>query len=153
MKYLEAYSHHNGEAEWVKRDLFEWLTDVFAEPSLDICKGNTSNIRAHIRNQLDKEGWSGEVKIDPAFDLTIFSMKDDLAFQVQTGNVSRGVYDLIKIQYLYSAGKIEAAAMAVPSMTAAQKIGSNVVNFNRLMNELKLFDRVISIPLLLISFE
>lgn len=153
MKYLEAYSHHNGEAEWVRRDLFEWLTDVFAAPSLEICKGCTSNIRAHIRSQLDNEGWSGEVKIDPSFDLTIFSMKDDLAFQVQTGNVSRGIYDFMKLQYLYSAGKIEAAAMAVPSSTAAQKIGSNVANFNRLMNELELFDRVISIPLLLISFE
>jgi hypothetical protein len=153
MKYLEAYSHHNGEREWAKRDLFEWLTDIFVAPSLDICKGSTSLIRAHIRSQLDQEGWSGEVRIDQSYDLTVFSMKDDLAFQIQTGNVSRGAYDLMKLQYLYAANKIEAAAIAVPSSSAAQKIGSNIANFNRLMNELQLFDRVISIPLLLISFE
>jgi hypothetical protein len=153
MKFLEAYNHHNGETEWVKRELFEWLTDVFAAPSIDVTKGSTSLIRSHIRNQFDNAGWSGEVRLDAAFDLTIFSMKDDLAFQVQTGNISRAMYDLLKIQYLYSVGKIEACALAIPSSVAAQRIGSNISNFNRVMNELTLFDRTITIPLLLISFE
>ena len=153
MKYLEAYNHHNGETEWVKRELFEWLTDIFAEPSIDVCKGSTATIRAHIRNQFDNDGWTGEVRIDPAFDLTVFSIKQDLAFQIQTGNISRAMYDLLKIQYLYSAGKIEACALAVLSASAAQRLGSNIANFTRVMNELILFDRVISVPLLLISFE
>jgi hypothetical protein len=153
MKYLEAYNHHNGETEWVKRELFEWLTDVFVAPSIDVAQGSTALIRSHIRTQFDNEGWSGEVRIDSNFDLTVFSMKDDLAFQVQTGNISRAMYDLLKIQYLYSAEKIEACALAVPSALAAQKLGSNIANFTRVMNELILFDRVISVPLLLISFE
>lgn len=153
MRYVEAYSHHNGESEWVKREQFEWLTDVFAAPSIDATKGSTAAIRAHIRNQFDSEGWSGEVKLDPNFDLTMFSIKDDLAFQIQTGNVSRALYDLLKMQYLYAAQKIEAGALAVPSSLAAQRMGSNIANFNRIMNELALFDRVISVPLLLISFE
>lgn len=153
MRYLEAYNHHNGESEWIKREMFDWITDVFEEPSIDVVKGSTSQIRAHIRSQFDSDGWSGEVKLDAAFDLTVFSMKDDLAFQVQTGNVSRAMYDLLKIQYLYSAGKIEACALAVPSSLAAQRLGSNIAGFNRVMNELVLFDRVISVPLLLISFE
>lgn len=153
MKYIEAYSHHNGEAEWQKRDLFEWLTDVFAAPAIDVCKGSTTTIRNHIRSQFENEGWSGEVRIDPRYDLTVFSIREDMLFQVQTGNISRAMYDLLKIQYLYSVGKIEACALAVPSATAAQRLGSNIANFNRVMNELVLFDRVISIPLLLISFE
>lgn len=153
MRYVEAYSHHNGEAEWQKRELFEWLTDVFVAPSLNIEKGSTTLIRTHIRNQFEEQGWSGEIKLDPSSDLTVFSMKQDLAFQVQTGNISRAFYDLLKLQFLYTAEKIEAAALAVPSQIAAQRIGSNIAYFNRVMNELSLFNRVISVPLLLISFE
>jgi hypothetical protein len=153
MRYVEAYSHHNGEAEWQKRELFEWLTDVFVAPSISIGKGTTTLIRSHIRKQFEEHGWSGEIRLDPTFDLTVFSMKDDMAFQVQTGNVSRALYDLLKLQFLYTAEKIEAAALAVPSQLASQRIGSNIADFNRVMNELSLFNRVISVPLLLISFE
>ena len=153
MRYVEAYNHHNGESEWVKRELFDWLTDIFEAPAIDVTKGSTGSIRTHIRNQFDLEGWSGEVKIDQNYDLTMFSIKGDLAFHVQTGNVSRVAYDLLKMQYLFAADKIEAGAIAVPSSSAASKMGSNIANFNRIMNELALFDRVISMPLLLISFE
>lgn len=153
MRFVEAYSHHNAEAEWNKRDLFEWLTDVFDAPNVKVEKRSTAIIREHIRGQFDSQGWSGEARIDASRDLTIFSIKDDLAFQVQTGNISRALYDLLKLQFLFSAKKIEACAMAVPSSLAAQRIGSNISNFNRVMNELELFNRVISVPLLLISFE
>ena len=153
MRYVEAYNHNNGEMEWNKRELFDWLTDVFEAPSIDVTKGSTALIRSHVRKQFDDEGWSGEVKIDSSFDLTVFSMKDDLAFHIQTGNVSRAAYDLLKMQFLFSAKKIEAGAIAVPSSLAAQRLGSNIANFNRVMNELSLFNRVISVPLLLISFE
>jgi hypothetical protein len=153
MRFIEAFSHHNGENEWQKRDLFEWVTDVFELPNLVIGKGTTTTIRSHIRQKFEEEGWSDEVRISADHDLSVFSMKNDLAFQVQTGNVSRAFYDLLKIQYLYSCEKIEAAALAVPTTKAAQKIGSNIAYFERIMNELNLFNRVITVPLLLISFE
>ncbi|HVU95303.1 MAG TPA: hypothetical protein VHE34_08770 [Puia sp.] len=153
MRYVEAFNHHNGEAEWRKRELFDWITDVFEAPGVMVEKRSTTEIRSHIRAQLDDQGWSGEIQIDQSCDLTVFSRKDDLAFQVQTGNISRAFYDLVKLNYLYSTGKIEAAALAVPSYIAAQRIGSNIASFTRIMNELSLFSRVISIPLLLISFE
>lgn len=153
MRFVNAYSHHNAKAEWDRRDLFEWLTDVFDAPNIKVEKRSTPTIREHIRTQFDSQGWSGEARIDSTRDLTVFSIKDDLAFQVQTGNISRALYDLLKLQFLFSAKKIDACALAVPSSIAAQKIGSNISNYNRLHNELQLFDRVISVPLLLISFE
>jgi len=153
MNFIEAYNHHNGQMEWQKRDLFEWLTDVFEAPGVEIIRGATSSIRGHVREQFDEQGWSGEAGIDPNHDLTIFSMKGDLAFQIQTGNISRAFYDLLKLQYLYVAKKINAAALAVPSSYAATTLGSNIASYERLCKELQLFSRVISVPLLLISFE
>lgn len=153
MKFVEAYNHHNGQAEWARRELFDWLTDVFEAPSLTIQQRCTDSIREHVRKQFDSEGWSDEVRIHSSYDLTVFARRDDLAFQLQTGNISRALYDLMKMQYLFTADKIEAGALAVPSNLAAKRINSNVANFNRVMNELALFDRIISVPLLLISFE
>ena len=100
------------------------------------------------------EGWSEELRIAPDFaGVTIFSQKDDLAIQLQTGNVSRVFYDLLKLQYLFIRVKIEAAALAVPTRAGAQNLGSNIANFERLCGELQLYDRVITVPILVIAFE
>jgi hypothetical protein len=154
MNFVEGYSHRNGNIEWEKRELDEWITDVFNAPAIAIESHATDAIRDHVRGELTQQGWSGEVPIAPHFTaVTIFSLKDDLAIQIQTGNVSRVFYDLVKIQYLFSRNRIEAAALAVPSRNAAQRLGSNVANFERLCGELQLYDRIITVPILVISFE
>ncbi|MEI9886319.1 MAG: hypothetical protein WDN08_07410 [Rhizomicrobium sp.] len=153
MKFDAAYSLHNGDAEWRKRDLFEWLTDMFNVPGLIVEAGSTAKIRDHVRSELQKAGWAHSVRIEPTFDLTITGTYRDLGFQIQTGNVSRAIYDLTKLEYLYQKKKIEAAALAVPTKAAADIIGSNVANVNRLWGEIQLFDRIINVPLLLLAFE
>jgi hypothetical protein len=153
MKFIEAFSLHSGDTEWERRELEEWLTDLFEAPDILIEPGCTGRIRAHLRDELTNAGWSYNVRIDPAFDLTVTGMYRDLAFQIQTGNISRAMYDLLKLQYLFAQKKIEAAALAVPTKAAAEIIGSNIANVDRLWGEVRLFDRVITIPLLLLSFE
>jgi len=153
MKYIEHYSHKNGKQELENRNLYDWVTGIFEVPQIKISRGCTNSIREHVRYKLLESGWSGEIPIDPAFDLTVFSIGHGVAFQIQTGNITRAFYDLIKLQYLFSRGKIGVAILAVPSSTAAKNIGSNVANFSRIMNELALFNNVITLPLTLISFE
>lgn len=153
MKFVGAYSLHNGNAEWDRRELSEWLTDLFEAPAILIEPGCTGSIRTHIRDELTKAGWACGPRIDPAFDLTVTGINRDLAFQIQTGNVSRAFYDLVKLQYLYTQKKIEAAALAVPTKAAAEVISSNVANADRVWSELQLFDRIITVPMLLVSFE
>jgi hypothetical protein len=154
MNFFEGYSHRNGKVEWEKRDLDEWITDVFNAPSITLEPHATNTIRDHVRNELTTEGWSDEVPIAPNFTgVTIFSQKEELAIQIQTGNVSRVFYDLLKLQYLFNRSKIEAAALAVPTKSGAQKLGSNIANYERLCAELQLYDRVITVPILVIAFE
>ena len=85
--------------------------------------------------------------------LTVFAMKDDLAFQLQTGNMSRAPYDLLKLEYLFRSNRIEAAALALPTKEAAGIIGDNIANADRVCRELKLFDRVITVPIVVVAFE
>lgn len=153
MKFAGAYSLHNGQAEWEKRELSDWLTDLFEAPSIAIGAGCTSKIRTHISNELSASGWSHGPRIDPNYDLTVTGMYRDLAFQIQTGNISRAIYDLMKFQYLYQQGKIEAAALAVPTRAAGLLIASNVASVERVWGEVQLFDRIITFPLLIVGFE
>jgi hypothetical protein len=153
MKFAEAFSLHHGDAEWQRRDLSDWLTDLFEAPSIQIEARCTGHIRTHIREELTNAGWAFSPRIEPNYDLTVTGMYRDLAFQVQTGNISRAVYDLMKLQYLYTQKKIEAAALAVPTKAAADIIGSNIANADRVWSELQLFDRIITVPMLLISFD
>jgi hypothetical protein len=153
MKLAWVYSHNNGEAEWQKRDLRDWLTDVFKAPAVRLRPGVTQDLREHVRNEFEKEGWAVNVKIDPDYDLTVFALKDDLAVHMQTGNMSRAPYDLLKLQYLYTAKKIEAAALALPTKAGAQVLGSNIAHADRVSSELKLFSRIITVPIFLVAFE
>jgi len=153
MKFVSSYSSHNGVVEWQRRELFDWATDLFMMPGIDVKYGCTSRIRTHLRDELTKAGWSYNVRIDPQFDLTVTGIFRDVAFQIQTGNIARAIYDLVKLQHLYSRQKIQTAAIAVPTKAAAALIGSNVAHDERLWGELQLFDRTITVPLMLISFE
>jgi hypothetical protein len=153
MHFSQAYSHHNGHDQWKDRDLDEWLTDVFERPDLSVGRSTSTSIRNHVRSELASEGWAYDVRIDQNFDLTIFGLKDDLAFHLQTGNISRAAYDLLKLQHLFQCRRIEAGALALPMKAAANRMGSNIAHFERIMSELMLFDRTITVPLFLVGFE
>jgi hypothetical protein len=154
MNFVEGYSHHNGNVEWEKRELHEWITDLFNAPAITLEARATAAIRDHVRREFTNAGWSDELLIAPhVANVTIFSQKDDLAFQLQMGNVSRVFYDLLKLQYLFNSNKIEAAALAVPTHEGAARIADNVAYSERLCSELQLYDRIITVPILVIAFE
>jgi hypothetical protein len=153
MKLAFTHEHHNASVVWSKRDLLDWVTDVFEVPSIALQPRCTPAIRRHVTNEFQSEGWAMDVRIDQELGLKVFAMKDDLGFQLQTGNMSRAPYDLLKLQYLFLSGKIEGAALAVPTKNGADKIGDNIANAERICRELILFDRVITVPILLIAFE
>lgn len=154
MKLAYTYeAHHSAGAEWDRRDLKEWLTDVFEAPSVKIATRCTPEIRKHVESEFLKEGWALNVHIDRAHGLSVFAMQDDLAFQLQTGNMSRAPYDLLKLQYQFQSKKIQAAGIALPTREAAKTIGDNIANAERVIKELELFDRVITVPILVVAFE
>lgn len=153
MKLEFVHDHHHAVSGWQERDLYDWVTDIFEAPAIKLKPACTNEIRSHISTEFEKEGWALNVKIDQELNNTIFAMKDELAFQIQTGNMSRAPYDLLKLQYLFQSKKIGAAAFALPTKLAASKIGSNVAYFERICKELTVFDRVITVPILLIAFQ
>ena len=154
MKLAFTYDeHHSAGTEWEERALKEWLTDVFEAPAVRIAPRCTPAIREHVEAEFLNDGWALNVKLDQAHGLTVLAVKEDLAFQLQTGNMSRAPYDLLKMQFLFQSERIEAAALALPTNSAARTIGDNIANAERVIKELDLFDRVISVPILVVAFE
>lgn len=153
MKLDHVYDHHNAVAEWTKRDLYEWLTDVFEAPAIKMREGCTDEVRDHVRAEFERQGWAINVKIDQSLGLSVFAMRDELAVHLQTGNISRAAYDLLKLQQLYQAERIEAAALAVPTKACAAILGSNIANADRVTGELQVFDRIITVPIVVVAFK
>lgn len=153
MKLDHSYDHHNGINEWQRRELYEWLTDIFDAPGIRMGEGCTLAVRDHVKAEFERQGWAINVKIDQGLGLSIFAVKDDLAAHLQTGNISRAAYDLLKLQYLYTSGRIQAAALALPIKDCATKIGSNIANSERITKELEIFDRIITVPIAMIAFK
>jgi hypothetical protein len=153
LKVEHCYDHQHAVAAWKARDRYEWILGVFDAPNIRIREGCTTEVRAHVRRELEQEGWATNVKIDTDLGLSVFGQSEDLAFHLQTGNISRAAYDLLKLQYLYQARKIQAAVLAVPTKESALSMGSNLANADRITTELQLFDRIITVPILVIAFK
>lgn len=154
MKLAYTYDqHHEAGAQWEKRDIKEWVTDVFEAPKLRIEPRCTTKVREHVEAEFLKEGWALDVRLDSDLKVEVFAVKEDMAFQFQTGNMARAFYDLIKLEFLYKTGRIEAAGLALPTHEAAKAIGDNIAYAERVIRELKLFDRVITVPILVVAFE
>ena len=154
MKLAYTYDdHHRAGAAWDERELKDWLTDVFAAPGIKIERKCTAAIHEHVQQEFMNEGWAGNVYIAQDAKLEVTAVKDDLAFQLQTGNMSRAPYDLLKLQYLFQSKRIEAAALALPTKAAAKIIGDNIAHAERVIREMQLFDRVITVPILVVAFD
>lgn len=145
--------HHSAGAKWKERNLKEWLLNIFEASEVRIAPRCTPTIREHVEAKFLNEGWALNVDLKQSHGLKILAEKDGLAFQLQTGNMSRAPYDLLKMQFLFQSQRIEAAALALPTNSAARRIGQNIANAERLIKELKLFERVITVPILVVAFE
>ncbi len=116
-------------------------------------RGQTEPIRRDIVGKLKTAGWSGEVQVSIGSEMTITSMRENVALCLQTGNVARCHSDLLKLQTMYLNGAIKAAAVIVPSQDAAKKFNSNVISDKRLERELAIFKKVYHVPTLVFVLE
>ena len=71
----------------------------------------------------------------------------------QTGNMGRVYADILKLQALYTKGNIIAGIILVPQSRTAKALGSNLVNYERLIRELPIFSQVITMPIVVVGFS
>lgn len=114
------------------------------------------DIRSFNKDLLDKlrsNGWADGLPLSVYSKISITSVLDKIGICVQTGNVARIYADLLKMQTLFTDDKLSAGILVVPTKECADALGKNVANNERLIRELTyVFSKVITIPLLIISF-
>lgn len=129
------------------------------EAAIETClvrieRGAAAAIRNHLVRSLGQSGWPDEFKVEPPSGITIASLKDGVGLCMQTGgNMSRMYADLLKLQKLYLEDAISAGAIILPTSKASRDLGDNIANADRLAAELKIFRRVIHMPIAVFSFE
>jgi len=131
------------------------IEDCIASIATQVARGAAAQIRAEFLAALATMGWSGGVSISPQDSaINITSRKHATGLCLQTGgNASRIYADLVKLQALYLNNHITCGIFVLPSAPAAKVLGDNFAQGDRLIRELSIFRKVITIPLMICSFE
>ena len=148
----QTYDHRNG-LKVVPKDIVDTVEKVVWDINPALSKNSVTVIKESIRERLEKEGWSGEYRLDATSRITISSYLQGIGLCFQTGNVGRIYADLLKLQTLYTKGNIAAGIILVPQLKTAKELGYNMANYERLIRELPIFSQVITMPIVVIGFD
>lgn len=114
---------------------------------------NTTTVRKVVLARLFELGWSDAVRIHRDSKISITSVLGTTGLCLQTGNMSRFYADLLKLETLYRHKHISGAFYLIPLKSFAKKLGSNIANFERLVDELEIFRATVTVPLIVLGFE
>lgn len=148
----QIYDHRSG-LKVVPNDIVADVKNIIWNINPALSKKTVSSLKESVRERLEKEGWTGEYRLDATSRITISSYLRDVGLCFQTGNVGRIYADLLKLQTLYTKGNIIAGIILVPQIKTAKELGSNMANYERLIRELPIFSQVITMPLVVIGFD
>lgn len=153
MQVVQEYSHHFGSESLDAKGLAAEIRDLVVLPSITLVHGAARHINRAFQTNLSNAGWAMNVKVDPDLKIKVNAIKDRVALTLQTGNITRAFYDLLKFEVMYRAKRIDSSVLILPSSEAAQVLGSNIANFQRVTTELSLFQQVLTVPCLVLSID
>ena len=148
----ETYNHRNGEDVIPISQIHE-IRNLVENYRKKIGLYKIGDFKAYLLPELKKHGWSDEYYLDRTSNITITAIKEKTGLCVQTGNMARTYADLIKLQAIYMKSSITGGILILADNECAKEFGANVANFQRCVRELKIFDQVITIPLIIIGFN
>lgn len=148
----QIYEHRSG-LKVVPEDIISGVEKIVWEINPVLSKNSVANIKEAIRERMEKDGWTGEYRLDATSKITISSYMKGIGLCFQTGNVGRIYADLLKLQTLYTKGNITAGIILIPQNQTAKELGSNMANYERLIRELPIFSQVITMPIVVIGFD
>lgn len=150
---MMVYNYRSGK-EIIPARIADGVKDVVEAMDYKLGKYDIKRFRDDLAIQMLKQGWPGQVTLFSKSSISITSILENIGLCIQTGNVARMYADLMKLQALFLDDKIKAAILIVPMKKCARLIGSNIVYYERLLNELvNVFSKVITVPILVIGFE
>lgn len=141
---------HREAAKAIPANLRSEVNSVLKEIRFQ-ARTRKKEFRFGILKQLKILGWSDAVRIHEFSKISVTSMKGDTALCFQTGNMGRFYADLLKLETLFRKDRIKAAIYLIPHKSLAKYLGSNIANFERFTEELKIFSVTLTIPMLVLG--
>ena len=148
----QIYEHRSG-LKVVPADIITGVEKIVQEFNPVLSKNSVAIIKETVKDRMEKDGWTGEYRLDATSKITISSYMKGIGLCFQTGNVGRIYADLLKLQTLYTKGNITAGIILIPQNQTAKELGSNMANYERLIRELPIFSQVITMPIVVIGFD
>jgi len=139
-------------------DVQKEIISTIEGQSFSVSKGKVGDLKKSVWDRLTSQfQWSGPVMLDADSKISITGAlcrsSRTYGICIQTGNMGRMYADLIKLQTIFCRKQIESAVFILPGSDLANKLGSNLANFDRLTRELPIFNLVITIPLLVVAID
>lgn len=95
----QIYDHRSG-LKVVPNDIVADVKNIIWNINPALSKKTVSSLKESVRERLEKEGWTGEYRLDATSRITISSYLRGVGLCFQTGNVGRIYADLLKLQRL-----------------------------------------------------
>ncbi len=153
MRVEAIWSHREARELLCDMEMYDSILSAVNSPHVQIGRRMTRTIKSHISNQLLHEGWASRVKVSPNAALVLNLFRNSVIVQIQTGNIARVYYDLMKIQAMYDQDLVLCGALILPIASAARVMGSNMAQAERVANELKhVFNKQVQVPILIVGF-
>ncbi len=149
---LEAFIHSYATAV-IPYGLLHPLQVFLQTTNFEFRSNSATQLRGVILDFLGQNGWSLDVQISAGTKISITAMKGTTALALQTGNMARFYADLLKLQLLFHRRKATAAIYILPSKGAANDLGDNIANFDRFVDELRIFSEIVTAPMYVIGLE
>ncbi|MCR5694876.1 MAG: hypothetical protein K6G89_07920 [Clostridia bacterium] len=147
-----VYYHCNSDSVIPSAFAIE-LRTVIEEYKKTLGPYTISDFKKYLVPAVHRKGWSNEYYLDRTSKITITSIKEKTGLCIQTGNMARMYADLLKLQSLYSKGTITGGVLIIATASCGRSFGGNVASYERVTRELAIFDKVITMPLLIIGFD
>lgn len=92
----QIYDHRSG-LKVVPNDIVADVKNIIWNINPALSKKTVSSLKESVRERLEKEGWTGEYRLDATSRITISSYLRGVGLCFQTGNVGRIYADLFEI--------------------------------------------------------
>lgn len=149
--HLQEYPHNNASRA-IKSTTLDGVREVLKKSGWEK-RDDTRAFRDRVLLNLSRAGWSDNVRIDNRSKMSITSIYGDTGLCIQTGNISRYYADILKLETLHRNQAIQGAVYILPLKEWAKELGSNRASFERMVEELQIFEATITIPMMVFGIS
>lgn len=153
MKICDTYSHlYASDKLAAKEGIYSEIEQILTDNNLVFGQKRPKQIKSVIADKFNSKGWADKTRVGTSR-LTISFLKGKVGICFQLGNVARTYADILKLSQLGKKNVIDIGVIIVPHKIESKKLGANYAQYDRLSAEIRHFQDIINVPILVIGLS